>query len=253
MRLAAAESLLLAGLLLLSAYGLWDFLSTEVVQQSAWAEALAERFPDYASRELALAVPLCVAAYWGLHALGANSLVFWSMALLIILPQGPAIWAHNQIEWFNFFGVEAGLEVADPQLRQATLFLGSLVGLVALYRTISLRRLDQQLASQDADAADRRRIVLFEALMLGGLITAGLSLAFLMVLVANVLGRLDPLLDWSPWGVLSIGAAATVLLLLTVMLWFRSREGPDTLTPEPSKDPIARPRARRARPRRQTN
>lgn len=173
------------------------------------------------------------------------------MALLIILPQGPAIWAHNQIEWFNFFGVEAGLEVADPQLRQATLFLVSLVGLVALYRTISLRRLDQQLASQNADAADRRRIVLFEALMLGGLIAAGLSLAFLMVLVVSVLGRLDPLLDWSPWGVLSIGAATTILLLLTVILWFRSREGLEILAPEPSKDPIARPRARRARPRRQ--
>ena len=253
MRLAAAESLLLAGLLLLSAYGLWGFLSTEAVQQYAWAEALSERFPGYASRELALAVPLCVAAYWGLHALGVNSLAFWLMALLIILPQGPAIWAHNQIEWFNFFGVEAGLEAADPQLRQATLFLASLVGLVALYRAIGLRRLDQQLASQNADDGDRRHIVLFEALMLVGVIAAGLSLAFLMVLAASALSRLDPLLDWSPWGVLSTGAAATVLLLLTLVLWFRSREGPDIVEPEPAKDPTARPRARRARPRRQTN
>lgn len=253
MKQVAAESLLLAGLLLLAAYGLWNFLSVEELQQYAWVDGLAERFPGYASRELALAVPMCVVVYWGLHLLGVNSLAFWLMAVLIILPQGPAIWAYNQIEWFKFFGVEPGLEVADPQLRQAAIFVVSLVGLVALYRAIGLRRLDRQLASQNADDADRQHIMLAEALMLVGLIAAGLLLTFLMVLAATALGRLDPLLDWSPWGVLSIGAAATLLLLLTLVFWFRPRESPEASSPDLAKRPIAQRRARRGRLRRRAN
>ena len=253
MKIVAAESLLLAGLLLLSAYGLWAFVSLEEVQQYAWVEALAERFPEYGSKELALAVPTCVAVYWGLHLLGTNNLAFWSMALLVMLPQGPTIWAHNQFAWFNFFGVQAGLETAHPQLWQATLFLASLVGLVGLYRAIGLRKLDRQLESQRADATDRKHILLFETLMLLGLVGAGLSLAFLMVVGANALGKLDFLLDWSPWGVLTIGAGATILLILTLVLWFRSREGPDTSGAEHAVAPVVRPRARRTRPRRQSN
>ena len=253
MKLVAAELLLLAGLLLLSAYGLWAFVALEEVQQYAWVEALAERFPEYGSRELALAVPLCVAAYWGLHMLGANNLAFWSMALLVILPQGPAIWTHNQFAWFNFFGVQADLETAHPQLWQATLFLASLVGLVVLYRAIGLRKLDRQLESQRAEETDRKQIVLFEALMLIGLVGAGLSLAFLMVVGANALAKFDLLVDWSPWGVLSIGAGATILLILTLVLWFRSREGPDTSGAERAEVLVVRPPARRTRPRRRSN
>ena len=254
MKFVAVESLLLAGLLLLSAYGLWSFVSLEEVQQYAWVQAWAERFPAYGSRELALAVPTCVVLYWGLHVLGAGNLAFWSMALLVVLPQGLTIWPHNQFAWFNFFGIEAGLDAVHPELWQAALFLASLVGLVVLYRLIGLRKLDRQLESQRADEADRKQVVTFEALMMSGLVGAGLPLAFLMVVGANALGKVEPLVDWSPWGVLTIGAGATVLLILTLVLWFRARVSPDTSRAE-GVEASAREvsGARRTRPRRPPN
>ena len=227
MRLVAAESLLLVGLLCLSAYVLWAFLSLEGAPQPGWAEALAEKLPQYVSRELVLTVGLCGALYWALQVLGRNNFSFWLIALLVVLPQGPAIWAHNQLQWFHLFGIEASLETTHSQIWQAALFLASLVGLVALYRAMGLRRLDRQLKSQRTDDTDRSRIILFEGLMLVAMIAVGLLLAFSMVVVANALGKLDALLKWSPWGVLTVGSGATLLLVMTLVLWFRYRESPE--------------------------
>lgn len=227
MKLIAVESLLLTALLLLSAYVLWAFLSVEGVDQPGWAGNLSEQFPDYASRELALGVILFGAVYWAIQLAGYNSVAFWYIALIVILPQAPAIGSHSQLQWLPLVGVEAALESTGSQLWQASLFLGSLVGLVTLYRIMGLRRLDRQLRSQGTDEGDRRRVVLAESFMLLGLILTGLLLGFLMVAVANVLGKLDTVLERSPWGILTIGGGATLLLVLALVSWFRDHEGSD--------------------------
>ena len=157
----------------------------------------------------------------------------------------PLIWGHNQLELYRFFGLDASLEAVNSQLLDATLFLTSLVGLVALYRVIGLRKLDRQLSSQKIEYSDRNRIMLCEALMLLGLIAAGLLLAFLIVLVATVLARSDALLAWSPWTVLTLGGGATLLFALTLVLWFRTRENVEATTENLAQSPVASPRAQR--------
>lgn len=145
----------------------------------------------------------------------------------LILLQGPAIWSQNQLQLFHLFGVQANLEPAQSQVWQTALFLASLIGLVTLYRTIRLRKFDRQLTSQGADDADRRRIVAFEVFVMGALVASGLLLSCLIIIGSRSLGRFNSLFDWSPWGVLSIGSVATILVILTVVLWFRSRESPE--------------------------
>ena len=226
MRLVAIESALLTGLLLLSAYVLWASLSVETVRQQGWVEVLSGRLPEYASLELGLAGVLCVAAYWILQVLGHTSTAFWLMTLLVILPQAPAIWSHNQLQWLPLIGMEGTLNPTHSQLWQAALFLGSLVGLMVLYRLLGLRVLNRQLKLQGANDEDRRRVMVAEALMLPCLTVVGLLLAFLIVIVANSLGKIDTLLQRSPWGVLTIGGGATLLLILTLAFWFRYRNAP---------------------------
>ena len=221
MRLALVESLLLAGLLMLSAYVLWAFLSIEGTGQPEWAGAFSERLPDYASWELALTIILPLVIYWVLQFLGRSSLAFWFAGLLVILPQAPAIGSHSQLHWFPLFGVEASLESTHSQPWQAALFLGSLVGLIALSRIMGLRRLDRQLKTQGIDEEDRYHVVLAESCMLLPLLLTGLLLAFVMVAVANVLGEMDTVLERSPWGILTVGGSATLLLVLSLFFWFR--------------------------------
>lgn len=223
MKFAAAELLLLAGLLLLSAFVLWDSVSAGEVSTSSWLDPAARLFPAYISRELLLAVSLCIVVYWGLQVLGRSHIAFWLMALFVILPNALAIWDHNQIEWHQLLGLEALLGAERSQLWDTALFLVSLVGLVALYRTIGLRKLGHQMSLQGIEGPDRDRLMLYEGLMLFGLTSAGLLLAFLILLAATMLGRFDALLDWSSWAVVTIGAGATFLLAITLVFWFRGR------------------------------
>ena len=224
MRFFAAESLLLAGLLFLSAFVFRTTLSSDGLPESTWIEALAARLPEDASVELVLGALLCIALYWTLHLLGLPRLAFWPIALLVMLSYGPAIWGHNQLELYRLFGLNASLGTVDTQIPDATLFLASLVGLVALYRVIGLRELNQQLSSQKTEDSDRNGIMLCETLLLLGLIGAALLLTSLIVLVATALARSDALLTSPPWTVLTVGGGAVLLLTLTLALWFRTRQ-----------------------------
>ena len=245
MKIVAAESLVLVGLFLLSSFALWTALSVEGLPKSSWIESLAGRLPEYASSELMLAILLCVGIYWALQLFGHAQTAFWLIALLILLLHAPAIWGHNQLHLYRLVGLDASLDAVNSQLLDTTLFLVSLVGLVALYRIIGLRKLGRQLASQRIEKSDRNRIMLCEALILLALIVGGLLLSFVIVLVAIVLGRSDALLVWSPWTVLSVGGGASLVFALTLVLWFRTRENVTASTDNPAQDSIPSPRARR--------
>lgn len=223
MKLAVAESLLLAGLLLLSALALMDSVAAGGLRAFLQPDLIAGLIPEQVSREVVVAILLSITLYWALHLLGRDHLAFWVMVLLVTLPQGMAIWGHNQIEWHQLFDFKAGVSDARSQLRDTALFLVSLMGLVALYRAISLRRLDRQMSAQGIEAADRSRLVLNEGVMLLGLIVAGLLSALGMILVSSVLGGFDVLPEESSWSILAVGGGASLLLALTLVLWYRVR------------------------------
>ena len=217
--LATAESLLVAGLLLLAASRLWDSASSG----SLWPGALAEKLPPFASSELALAVALSVGSYWLLQLLGRSRAAFRMAALLSLLPHAPGIWAHNQIEWQRFVGPDASLGAGESLFLTGSAFLLCLVGLVVLYRAVALRQLGRRLTARRAEEADRNRVILGEALALAGMIAVSLLLAFLAALAGTALSGPGSSLGSLPWAVLAIGGGATVLLAGFLLLWFRGR------------------------------
>ena len=139
---------------------------------------------------------------------------------MALLPHAPGIWAHNQLDWQRFFGADASLGAGHSLFLTVSMFLLCLVGLVVLYRAISLRQLGRQLSARRVEEADRNRVIVSEALALSGMIAVGLLLAFLagtaLAGSGSSLGRL-------PWAVLIIGGGATVLFAGFLVLWFRGR------------------------------
>ena len=225
LRFAATESLLLAGLLLLSAFSLLDSVAADWLSDPSRPDPITRLLPERFFMELLPAVSLCIALYWGIHLLGLSRTAFWLMALLVLLPQSMAILGHNQIEWQQFFAFNLGAGDDRSFLRDTGLFLASLVGLVALYRAIGIRQLDHRMLLQGIESVDRDRAALFEGLMLLGLVAAALLLTFLMIALSALLGRFDGLLERSSWSVVTIGGGATILLAISIALWFRGRQG----------------------------
>lgn len=225
-RIAAIESLLLAGLLLLGSLVLW---------RSAWALGLPDSSLLYTATRLVpgpvyldalAATSLCVAAYWGLQALGRMDMAFWLMALLVIAPHAVPLWDYNQLEWYELLGAQVELLGDRSPLRDSVLFLACLAGLASLHRTGELRVLDRRMAAQGVAAADRFQVALSEGMMLVGLIAMGLILAALMVFTAALVGQYHDLIGGSSWAVAVVGGGATLLLALTLLLWYRgAREG----------------------------
>ena len=223
-RFAVAESLLLGGLLLLAAFVLLESVAAGGLSAFLRPDVISGFIPERFSRELLLWVALGIALYWALHALGLGHAAFWLMALLVILPQSMAIWSHNQIEWHQLFSFKPGVADGRSLLTDIWLFLTSLVGLAALYRSIGLRQLDRRMSLQGIESADRARVAVYEGLMLAGLVFAALLLTFLIMTLSTTLGGLDVLLERSSWTVVAVGGGATVLLALTLALWFRVRQ-----------------------------
>lgn len=218
--LAGAESLLVAGLLLLAAWRLWD----SAPSGSLWPGAAAERLPPFASSELALAVVLSLGFYWLLQLLGRSWAAFRVAALLALLPHAPGIWAHNQLDWERFFGADTAPLVAGQSLFfTGSTFLLCLVGLVVLYRVVTLRQLGRRLSARRVEEADHTRIVVGEALALAGMIAVSLLLAFAVAVAGTALAGSSSFLGGLPWAVLAIGGGATVLLAGFLLLWFRGR------------------------------
>ena len=75
-----------------------------------------------------------------------TTLSFWLLTLAVLLPQGPAVLAHNRLDWASFWRGPS----SSPELSQITvgaLFLLSLVLLVTLHRIAELRRLRGRLGA----------------------------------------------------------------------------------------------------------
>ncbi len=221
-RVAAAETLLLAGLLLLAAFVVWDSGPALGLPENRWLTWLTGFFPGLLSPQLLALLALLMAAYWTLQVLGHGQLSFWLVAGLVILPHAVPVWGHNQLAWYELLGVQAELVGERSLLYDAALLLAGLAGVVALHRVIGLRALDRRMAMQGVGSVDRGRVLKFEALLLAGLLAAGLSLAVGVVLVAALLGRYDEILAGSTWAVAAVGAGAALLLALTLLLWRRS-------------------------------
>ena len=220
MRATVAESLLLASLLLLASYVAWDAGPALGLQQPSW---LATSLPWLMVVEVLLAVLLLVAAYWALQALGYNQISFWLMAGLTILPHSVTAWGHNQLKWYELFGMRLELIGERFLFWDAALFLAALAGLIALYRLIGVRKLERRMALQGIAKSDRRQVMQYEILLLAGLLAAGLLLALFTILVAALLGQYDEFMADSPWAAGSIGVAVVLLLALPLLIWRRGR------------------------------
>ena len=223
MKAAAAETVLLAGLLALAGFVAWDTGPSLGLPDSGWLRWVTGFFPGFISVQAFLLVTLLVVVYWALQALGHRQLSFWLMAGFAVLPHAVPIWGHNQLEWYELFGAQAELIGERMLARDAALFLASLAGLVMLHRIISLRNLERRMTFQGISTADKSQVLKYEGLLLVGLLAAGLSLALLTVLVATLLGRYDAFLTGSTWAAGGIGAGASALLALTLLLWRRGR------------------------------
>lgn len=223
MRVAIIETGLLTGLLLLAGFVVWDAGPALGLPENRWLTWVQGVFPGLFSPETLTLIAILLAAYWTLQALGHNQLSFWLMAVLAVMPHAVPIWGHNQLEWYQLAGLDAELIGERSMVRDATLFLGCLAGLVALHRTTGLRMLDRQLARQGIRETDRRRVLQYEGILLGGLLAAGLGLALLAVFGAAQLSRYDEFLAGSTWSVASVGGGAAALLALTLLVWRNNR------------------------------
>lgn len=87
--------------------------------------------------------------------------------------------------------------------------------------------------------------MLFEALMFIGLVAAGLLLAGLLVLVAEALAVYSEPLGGSPLAIVALGGFAALLLALTLLFWFRGRQGARDEGGIRQEDPLAESMRRR--------
>ena len=224
LRYASAESVLLAALLLLSLVTVPDAVNADGRSGFSWFEQVTRFLPDQVFSELLPVVCLCLVLYWALHLLGRAHVSFWLMAFIVILPQSAAILSHNQIEWHQFFAFDLGVTDDRSLLRDAGVFLLSLVGLVALNRVVGLRQLDRRMHLQGIGRAERSGAAQFELALLIGLVAAALLLTLLMMTFSALLGRFEGFLEGSSWTVVIIGGGATLLLAFSLVLWYRGRQ-----------------------------
>ena len=223
MRTVVVETLLLASLLLLASYVAWEAGPALGLPESHWLNWLAGPLAWSMVLEVLLVVLLLVTAYWALQALGYNQLSFWLIALLAILPHSVPAWGYNQLKWYELFGVRLDLIGERFLFWDVALFHSALAGLIALYRLIGLRNLDQRMALQGIADSDRGQVLRYETFLLAGLLAAGLLLALITILVAALLGQYNEFIADSPWAAGSIGATAALLLGLTLLLWRRGQ------------------------------
>ena len=223
MRIVVVETLLLASLLLLASYVAWDAGPALGLPESHWLNWLAGALSWSMVLEVLLAVLLLIAAYWALQALGYNQLSFWVMAGLTILPHSVVAWGHNQLKWYELFGLRLELIGERFLFWDAALFLAALAGLIALYRLIGVRKLERQMVLQGIAESDRRQVMQYETLLLAGLLATGLLLALFTILVAAVLGQYNEFMADSPWAAGSIGVTVGLLLALALLIWHRGQ------------------------------
>ena len=228
----AAETALVVGLVLLCAFVLRSSFPVDPPEELSGLQPASDLLPVYGKRELSAVVSIVVAAYWTLQVLRRNHLAFWLLATAAILSYAQAIWTHNHIDWYQFFGINPVVDTSRSQMWDTALFLMCLTGLLALNHTTRLRRLDNSLTRRGVSVADRYRVVLNETLLVFGLLGVAAVLALLIVTAASLLGRPGLLPTESTWIVMIVGGSAAFLFVCALVLWFRARNDFDETVPE---------------------
>ena len=227
-RFLVVESLLLGCLLSFACYVFWESLGATMGLDTLWRDRLEAQEPGTWGIPLLMVVIasvycLPIIFYWLLQWLGMTTLSFWLVTLAVLLPQGPAVLAHNRLDWASFWRGSS----SAPELSQMTvgvLFLLSLVLLVTLHRTAELRRLRGRLRSLRLESGEQSRVIASEVLTLVGLVGFSLFATAVLLSVAAAFSRMNNLLIHSPWTVLTIGAAALLMLTGFLHLWLRTRQ-----------------------------
>ena len=226
-RFLVVESLLLAALLSLAAYVFWESLGATLGLDTLWRGQLETQESGTwgISPLMVLIAGICcipIILYWLLQCMGMATRSFWMVTLAVLLLHGPAVLAHNQLDWASFWRGPS----SSPELSQMTvgvLFLLSLVLLVTLQRVAELRRLRGRLNGLGLESGEQGRFIASEILALVGLVASSIFVTAVLVTVAATLTRLDDLLVHSPWTVLTIGAAALLMVTAFLHLWLRTR------------------------------
>ena len=227
-RFIAVESLLLGCLLSLAGYVFWRSLGATPGLGTIWSDQLeasgTESVGDFPLMVVIAGICcLPIIFYWLLQWLRMTTLSFWIVTLAVLLPQGPAVLAHNKLDWASLWRSTS----SSPELSQITvgaLFLLSLVLLVTLQRVAELRRLRGGLRALRLESGEQGKIIASEILALIGLVASSLVVTVMLLSSASALARMDYLLAHSPWTVFTIGTAALVMVTAFLHLWMRARQ-----------------------------
>ena len=219
--IAVAESALVLLLLLIAAWQFWAWGAPSGDLDVTGTETLAARMPSFGTSQLLIGLLAGAGVYGLLQFLGRSSFALWLAAFLVLLPQVPAVWAHNKLEWERFMGVETPMGEGHSLFVAGGLFLLSLTGLVVLHRVIALRKLGRLLISRRADAPERDTILTNEGATMGGVVVVTLLVAVLLVLAGAGLSQAEWLTNRVPWTVVTIGGGASLLLVGFIALFLR--------------------------------
>ena len=222
-RFLVVESLLVASLLSLAGYVFWQSLGVETLwsDQQQVQELGLWGLPPFVTVVVGICC-LSVVLYWLFQWRRMTTLSFWMVALAVFLPQGPAVLAHNHLDWASFLG-EPSSSPELPQVTVGVLFLLSLALLATLNRVSELRRLTGTLRTLRLDGGEQGTFIASEILTLIGLVGLSLFVTAMLLSAAAALARMNNLLAHSPWTVLTIGAAALLMVTAFLHLWLRTR------------------------------
>ena len=211
--LTTAEAALVLLLLLIAAWQFWMWASPSEILPDPGTETMATKMPSLGLSSLMAGVLFVAAAYGLLQVFGKSSLALWAVAVLVLLPQGPGIWAHNKLSWGKFMGMETPVGDGNPLLVAGGLFLVSLLGLFVLHRVIAMRELGRLLDRRRVDGVERDGILRSESFVLGGIAGISILLSVLLVVAGSGLSRAEWLTSAVPWTVVTIGGGASLLLI----------------------------------------
>ena len=224
-RFVVVESFLIGCLVILAGYSFLETAGRPLDLSARDADAmccqgLLRWEPEFIIPGVVIICSAPIAAYWMLQKLRMTRSAFWSLTVLTIAFQTPAIFSHNSIDWLpnkSIPWLATGLSVPTV----ATLLLSSLTLLVTLHRVADLRRMYANFVGLSIDYEERRAVLVREITVLGGLVGVSLAVAAALLAGGLALAELDIVLGRSPWTVLTIGSAALCLLGYFLYLWLR--------------------------------
>ena len=219
--LLIAELALVAVLLLIASALFSGWVSSAEPDAAFWPGGLAARVPEFSSGELMLGVAVITGLYGLLLAVGRPRLGFMIVASLALASHIPVIWQHNRLDWERFLGPETPSDPAQQLLATAAFFLVSLVGMFLVHRIMALRRMERELTVRRIYPSEIGGILARESVAQVALVGLGVLVAVVLLLLGAALGGQQWLAERTPWAVISIGAAATLLLMGFIALFLR--------------------------------